>query len=171
VKYLLLCAYIGIIFVTNWCIERFGFVGVGFGLVAPAGVYAAGVALTLRDWLHELAGRWWVLLAIVTGAAFSWVISPSFAVASGVAFLASELADLAVYEPLRERQRYAALIVSNLCGAVVDSLLFLWLAFGSIQFWEGQVIGKMWTVLPAILLLWLWRHHLSERVAPRLAPA
>lgn len=156
--------YISTILLANWLIQRYGFVSVGFGLVAPAGVYAAGLSFSARDWLHELTGRWVVMAAIVAGAALSLFISPAFAVASGVAFLVSETCDLAVYTPLRERRKYTALIASNVVGSVVDSLLFLWLAFGSIRFWQGQVIGKCWTILPALALMWLWQHRLSLRV-------
>jgi uncharacterized PurR-regulated membrane protein YhhQ (DUF165 family) len=164
-------AYIGSIILANWLIKRYGFVPVGFGLVAPAGVYAAGVSFTARDWLHELTGHWFVVGAILIGASISWFISPAFAVASGVAFLVSESADLAVYAPLRERRRYTALIASNTIGAVIDSLLFLWLAFGSVEFWKGQVVGKCWTIVPAIALLWCWRHYLSIRLRPRESSA
>jgi uncharacterized PurR-regulated membrane protein YhhQ (DUF165 family) len=156
--------YISTILLANWLIQRYGFVSVGFGLVAPAGVYAAGLSFSARDWLHELTGRWFVMAAIVAGAALSWFISPAFAVASGVAFLVSETTDLAVYTPLRDRHKYKALIASNVVGSVVDSLLFLYLAFGSIQFWQGQVIGKCWTIIPALGIMWLWQYRLSLRV-------
>jgi len=102
----------------------------------------------------------------------SWLISPAFAVASGAAFLASETVDFAAYTFLRRRNRYAAVIVSNAVGSVIDSLLFLYLAFGSTRFWEGQVVGKLWTVIPAVVLLWLWRSRdLSERMRARRSPA
>ena len=35
-------------------------------------------------------------------------------------------------------------------GLVVDSLVFLWLAFGSLDFLAGQVIGKAWMVVLAL---------------------
>lgn len=153
--------YVGCIVGANWALARFGFVSVGFGLVAPAGVYFAGAALTARDVVQETTGRFVVLPLIAAGALLSWSIEPAFAVASGVAFLASELSDWAIYTPLRQRHRYAALAFSNTVGAVVDSWLFLWLAFGSLAHWQGLVVGKLWTVLPALALLWVWRHYVS----------
>ena len=48
------------------------------------------------------------------------------------AFLVSELADLAVYEPIRKRGWLPAVVASNIVGICVDSALFLWLAFGSL---------------------------------------
>lgn len=145
--------FVGTVFAANWAIERYGVVSVGFGLVAPAGVYFAGLAFTLRDVTHRTLGRWAVLAAILIGAGLSYLVSPRFALASAVAFLASELCDLAVYEPVRKRGWLPAVITSNVVGLVVDSTLFLWLAFGSLSFLTGQVVGKAWVTAGAVLLL------------------
>jgi hypothetical protein len=41
-------------------------------------------------------------------------------------------------------------------GLVVDSVVFLWLAFGDLAFLPGQVIGKAWMVLLALpAIAWL----------------
>src|SRR5918993_5650960 len=117
-----LVLYVATIFAANWAIATFGIVPVGFGLAAPAGVYFAGLAFTLRDLVQEQLGRTWTVLAILTGAAVSAVISPQFALASGVAFLLSELADFAVYSPLRRRNWLMAVALSNTVGLVADSI-------------------------------------------------
>jgi queuosine precursor transporter len=145
--------FVATIWVANWLISRFGVVNVGFGLVAPAGVYAVGVAFTLRDIVHRTLGPWAVMAAIVIGAGLSWLIAPQFALASGVAFLVSELSDLVVYTPLRERSWLGAVAVSNTVGLAVDSALFLSLAFGSLAFFWGQVVGKAWMTLLAVAVL------------------
>jgi hypothetical protein len=155
-----LAGYIATIFAANWLIEHVGIVNVGFGLMAPAGVFAAGLALTLRDVVQVTLGRLAVVAAILVGAALSYTVSPAFAVASGVAFLVSELADLAVYTPLERRSWLGAVGLSNTVGAVIDSMLFLWLAFGSLEFLAGQVVGKTWTTLAAIAILALIRPRL-----------
>jgi uncharacterized PurR-regulated membrane protein YhhQ (DUF165 family) len=149
----LLAAYIGTIFAANWALARFGVVPIGFGLAAPAGVFFAGLAFGLRDGVQETLGRRWTLLAIAVGAALSALVSRQFALASGVAFLLSETADMAVYTPLRRRHWAWAVIASNLAGDVVDSFLFLMLAFGSAAYWEGQVVGKWAMTLPVLALL------------------
>lgn len=156
---LYLVGYIATILAANWAIVRFGVVPVGFGLVAPAGVYFAGLAFTLRDLVQERFGRLWTLGAILTGAGLSVLISPEFALASGVAFLFSELADFAVYTPLRRRHWLGAVVASNTVGLIVDSMLFLSLAFGSFAFLPGQVVGKAWMTLLAVVLLWVWRRR------------
>jgi uncharacterized PurR-regulated membrane protein YhhQ (DUF165 family) len=159
-----LLAYIGVILGSNWAIQHYGVVGVGFGLVAPAGVYLVGVAFTLRDLTQRLLGRRWVIVAILVGALASWFVASSFAVASGAAFLVSETADLAVYTPL-ERRWLSAVVASNVVGAVVDSIVFLWLAFSSLAFLKGQVVGKLWMTVAAVVLLAALR-----RLVPSLAP-
>jgi queuosine precursor transporter len=156
------CAYIATVFLANWAIETFGFVSVGFGLAAPAGVYFAGLAFTLRDITHDTLGRTWVLVAIVAGALLSTFVSPQFAVASGAAFLLSELFDFAVYAPLRARHWMGAVVASNIVGLVADSILFLWLAFGSLAFLQGQVVGKAWMTVLAIPVLLFWRRRIGR---------
>lgn len=146
-------ALVSTVWFANYLIEHFGAVSVGFGLLAPAGVYAAGLAFVFRDVLHELAGRWVVAAAILAGAALSWWVSPAFAVASATAFLASEAADWFVYSPLRETQWTLAVVGSNIVGIVVDSVVFLSMAFGSLAFLPGQIVGKCWMTLAALAVL------------------
>lgn len=157
-----LAGYVGTILAANWAISQYGVIPVGFGQVAPAGVLFAGLAFTLRDLLHKAAGRWVTLAAIGAGAALSFVVaSPTLAVASAAAFGLSEVADMAIYEPLRQRQWLLAVGLSNTVGLVVDSALFLWLAFGSLGFFWGQVVGKGWMTLAAVVVLaagrWAYR--------------
>lgn len=159
--------FVGTVFAANYAVEHWGLVSVGFGLVAPAGVYFVGLAFTLRDIAHRAFGRGVVIGAIILGAGLSYWISDgvtlpgghmSLALASGLAFLLSEMADLAVYEPLRKRGWLPAVAASNAVGILVDSALFLWLAFGSLAFFWGQVVGKAWMTLLAIAFLaLLWR--------------
>lgn len=152
-----LVAYVLTIFAANLAIFFFGVIPIGFGLMAPAGVVFAGLAFSLRDAIHETLGRGHALAAILIGAALSATISGQLALASGLAFLISELADLAVYSPLRRRSWLAAVIVSNTVGTVVDSVLFLWLAFGSLDFLAGQVVGKTYSTALAVAAVLLWR--------------
>ena len=155
--------YIATILLANWAIQTFGLVPVGFGLMAPAGVYFAGVAFTFRDLAHDAIGRWWIVLAIAAGAGLSALVSPALAMASGLAFLLSEFADFAVYTPLRARGWLRAVTLSNIAGLVIDSALFLWLAFGSLAFLPGQIVGKLWMTVIAVALLWGVRRAVPER--------
>jgi queuosine precursor transporter len=156
-RYAWLALYIATILAANWALTAFGLVPVGFGLLAPAGVYLAGLAFTFRDLTQEQLGRGWTFGAIVVGAALSALLSPQLALASGTAFLVSETADLLVYTPLRRRHFLGAVALSNTVGLVLDSVLFLALAFGSLAFLPGQVVGKAWSTLVAVAFLWLAR--------------
>lgn len=139
------------VLVANWLVTNVGIVPVGFGLMAPAGVWAAGAAFTIRDSLHEEGGIRWVLAGILIGAVLSLIVADAdLAVASCTAFVVSELCDLAIYAPLRERHWLVGVALSNTIGSVVDSVLFLWLAFGSLNFLQGQVVGKWWVTAFAV---------------------
>lgn len=119
-------ALIGTVLLANWLVTRYGLIPAGFGLLVPAGTYAAGAALGLRDALHETGGLRWVLGAITAGAVLSATLgSGRIALASALAFGFSELADLAVYRPLRARRWRAAVAASNAAGALVDTVIFL----------------------------------------------
>ena len=134
--------FVGVVVAANWLTNQFGMVTV-FGLTATAGTWLAGFGFVARDALHEKAGRRWVLAAIAVGAVLSAVLSPRLAVASAAAFAVSELADWAVYSPLRRRGRVAAAIASNAVGAVVDTLLFLALAGFPLSGTLTQVVIKV----------------------------
>lgn len=161
IGYLALAAFAATIPAANWMIGHIGACGagpcvipVGFGLYAPSGVLMVGLALLLRDVVHDRLGALWAAGAIMAGAALSLLLAPpALALASGAAFLLSEGADMAVYAPLRRRRLILAVILSGIAGAIVDSALFLWLAFGSLDFIAGQVIGKAWMTLLAVPVL------------------
>jgi uncharacterized PurR-regulated membrane protein YhhQ (DUF165 family) len=157
-------AYVLTILAANYSLDRWGLVDIGPWLL-PAGTAFAGFAFVIRDGLHETKGRAWVFAAIAAGALLSWWTAPGFALASGVAFGLSELADWSVYEPLRRRRRVTAVVVSQAVGSVADSLLFLWLAFDSINGWATLAVGKWLVVLPfaAAMVVWRLRDRLPER--------
>lgn len=131
---------------------------VGFGLTAPSGVLVVGLAFVLRDLVQRRLGTLWAVAAIVVGAALSALLAPTaLVVASGVAFLISELADFAVYTPLQRKRLILAVFASSFVGLIIDSIAFLYLAFGSLDFLSGQVVGKTWMVLVALPFIWWLR--------------
>ena len=139
------------------------------GIMAPSGVLMIGAALVLRDLVQRRLGIGFGVGAILVGAAISAVVAPpALVAASAVAFLLSEFADFAVYTPLARRRLVLAVFASSLVGLVVDSIVFLWLAFGSLAFLEGQIIGKVWMVLLALPLIAYMRRR-DERLG--LTPA
>lgn len=143
---------------ANWLIMNVGqcseygpcLIQVGFGLMAPSGVLVIGAALVLRDMVQQELGPRWALAAIALGAALSGMFAaPQLVVASVLAFLVAELADMAVYTPLRKRGIWFAVLASGIAGAAVDSAIFLLVAFGSLDFIAGQIVGKVWASIAA----------------------
>jgi len=139
------------------------------GLMSASGVLMIGLALVLRDLVQRRLGVGLAAGAVLAGAVISaFLAPPALVIASAVAFLVSEFADLAVYTSLARRRFVAAVLASSLVGLVVDSILFLWLAFGSLEFLAGQIVGKTLMIvvsMPFVMLL----GRRDERVG--LAPA
>ncbi len=167
--YISLLGFVATIPAANWLIGNLGttcvpggpcLIPVGFGLMAPSGVLMIGLALVLRDMVQRQLGLAWAVGGIAVGAGLSWFVAPpALALASAAAFLFSELADTAVYTPLARRRLIPAVLASSLVGTVIDSTLFLWLAFGSVSLLPGMVLGKVWMVTLATAVLWLLRRR------------
>jgi uncharacterized PurR-regulated membrane protein YhhQ (DUF165 family) len=162
---------------ANWLIGNAGtkcipngpcLIPVAPGLMAPSGVTMIGIALVLRDLVQRRLGIGVVSAAIMVGAALSAVFAPpSLVIASTLAFLLSEMADLGVYTPLARRGLVVEVVASSMVGLVVDSIVFLWLAFGSLEFLTGQVVGKAWMVLLSIpFVMWLRRRDEKTGIEP-----
>jgi queuosine precursor transporter len=158
---------------ANWMIGNIGticvpkgpcLVPVAPGVMAPSGVLMVGAALVLRDLVQRRLGVEFGIGAIIAGAALSAGLAPpSLVLASATAFLLSEFADFAVYTPLARRRLVSAVVASSVAGLVVDSIVFLWLAFGSLDFLFGQILGKLWMVLLAIPFV-AWMRRRDERL-------
>ena len=158
---------------ANWLIGNAGsvcvpngpcLVPVWPGVMAPSGVLMVGLALVLRDLVQRRLGTLAGLGAIAVGTLISALLAPpAIVIASVSAFLLSELADFAIYTPLQRRRFLTAVFASGIVGLVVDSIVFLHLAFGNLDFLTGQVIGKAWMVVLAVPLMYLLRRR-DERL-------
>lgn len=156
---------------ANWMIQHVGtvcvpngpcLIPVAPGVMAPSGVLMIGAALVLRDIVQRLQGPLWALVAIGAGAIISLLLAPpALVVASGAAFLLGELADFAVFTPLQRRGLLLAVLASTAVGLVVDSMVFLTVAYDSLDYLAGQVVGKAWALLIAFPLV-----RLVRRVTP-----
>jgi uncharacterized PurR-regulated membrane protein YhhQ (DUF165 family) len=176
-KYAALIAYLATIPLANWFINNVGTqsfpegphtIPVGFGYQAPSGVLLIGIALLARDYVQEKFGKKNALIAIAAGIAISFFVNPDVATASAVAFAASEIVDFFVYTRIKRKSLTLAVIFSGVVGGIIDSFLFLRIAFGSTDFWQGQVIGKTWMALLGGLIIWGYR-ALSHRLHPQEA--
>lgn len=161
---LLAGSFLACIPVANWMIGNIGtvcvpngpcLIPVAPGVMAPSGVLLIGAALALRDALQETADRRVVLACVMMGAALSLLTSsPALAIASAIAFGVSELADFAVYDRLRRRSGWSAVLASGMVGAVVDSVLFSWIAFGAVKWAPGLIVAKIYA--SAVYAAWRW---------------
>ncbi len=169
--WLAFAGFLGLVPLANWMIGHIGtvcplggpcLVPVAPGLLAPSGVVTVGAALVLRDVVQRCLGVLCGLAAIIAGTLLSVLVAPgALVLASGVAFLLSELADFAVYTPLQRRRLLLAVLASACVGLTVDSIAFLALAFGSLHFLAGQIVGKLWAVLVSTPFI-----RLLRRIAP-----
>lgn len=156
--------YLATVVGANWLTAEYGLVPIGLGLSATAGTYAAGLAFVARDAVQDAAGRLAVLGCLALGGVLSWILStPALAVASVAAFALSELADMAVYTPLRRRGYVRAALASNLLGAVVDTLVFLQLAGFGLSGVPGQLAGKAYATGVVVGLVVIARAFLRHR--------
>ncbi|NTA10423.1 VUT family protein [Agrobacterium tumefaciens] len=161
--FLMVAAFAATVPAANWLIGNIGTVcipqgpcllPVGFGLTAPSGVLVIGLTLVFRDMVHEAGGAKAAIAAIFIGGILSaFFAPPALVLASVLAFVLAELADMFVYSPLREKRLGLAVFASGAVGASVDSAVFLMLAFGSLEYVEGQVVGKLWMSLLAFAFI------------------
>lgn len=171
-------ALLAAVVAANYVTSRYGFIPVGFGLHATAGTIFAGMALAFRDAIQDTLGKAATLVVITVAAGVSYFIaSPAIAIASAVAFAVAELLDFAVYTPLRNKstlgdRRWAtAVLASGIVGAVVDTVIFIGIAFGAAAVGGvlvGQLVGKMWANL-AYLIAGALTAARARKVANRYA--
>ena len=163
---------------ANWMIGHVGtvcrpqspcLVPVAPGLMAPSGVLMIGLALVLRDIVQRRLGsrRRSRPSSPARRSPPSWLRRPSWSPRPRPFSCRSWPTSL-VYTPLQRRSFVLAVVLSSLVGLVVDSTVFLYLAFGSLDFLLGQIVGKAWMVLLAIPFVW-WLRERDRRLG--LAPA
>ncbi len=75
--------FVGTVWFANWLLARYGVVPIGFGLSAPAGVFAVGLAFTLRDIVHRTLGRAAVIACIALGCLLAYLIEANTTIPGG----------------------------------------------------------------------------------------
>ncbi|KJF17576.1 hypothetical protein [Acidithrix ferrooxidans] len=173
--------YVFVIGGSNWMIGHVGkaipgahVLPVGFGLMAPSGVYLAGAAFVARDVLQRVTGTKVGILAIIVGALVSTLVSSAhLAFASGATFLLSESCDFLIYTPLQSKNFPFAVLASGIVADVVDSVVFLTLAGIPLSLaLGGQLLGKFWVMLSGALIAgWLRRFRVFSIPARTLRGA
>jgi queuosine precursor transporter len=166
-------AYVGLVVLANWLASKY-VVSVGFGYLAPAGVFAIGAVLVLRDWIQQLTNLRISLALVYVAGLLSWVVGNAagwtslqrIAVASVVAFTISETVEALVFTPLRRRSLTLGVALSATVGNGLDSFVFLQIAFGSQEFFVGQFVGKSWMVIAGTVLTLMRRRIVPAAARP-----
>ena len=152
--------YVALVILANWLASAY-IVHVPFTpYLAPAGVFAIGAILVMRDWLQQLGGLWKTMPLVYAAGLISWGVGDlagwtslqKIAVASVIAFTVSETVEAVVFTPIRNRSLTLGVALSSTAGLAIDSWLFLTLAFGSLAFFWGQFFGKLEMVLVGVAL-------------------
>jgi len=166
-------AFVATVYFANWLVNRYGPIRVWpTDLLAPAGVYVVGLAFLLRDTIQRLAGQWLALALIAVGTGLTFLfVDHRLAGASAAAFAVSEVLGLAIFLTLGGNVGGpvilgGAVVAASLVAAAIDSVLFLWIAFGNLAFFEGQFIAKIMVVALAIPFVFF-----ARRTFPKPVPA
>ncbi|MFF1608861.1 VUT family protein [Amycolatopsis sp. NPDC058278] len=143
--------YVGVILTTNVAATTGATLDLAL-LTIPVGAVCAGAVLEIQDHVHEAFGPRGVAAAIGCGTGLPWLLgSPAATTASALAFLLSETIDAYIYARLmRRRSQALAMMGSNAAGLVVDSVVFVPLAFGTWAPLTGQVVSKAFATAIAV---------------------
>ena len=140
------------IILANLLVHWFGLVNFA-GLVFPAGAVMVGLTFSFRDLVQRKYGKWQCWIWMIVASVITYLFNQQLAVASVSAFLVAETVDWAIYTwlPGSFRKR---LVMSNLLGTPLDSIVFVTLAFGlNWQAIVGQTIVKFISSLAVLLFL------------------
>jgi len=73
-----------------------------------------------------------------------WVATPRIALASGLAFLSAQLADIYVFDRLRDQRWWRAPLLGGVAGAMLDTFMFFSVAFaGTGIHWVALLFGDL----------------------------
>lgn len=172
--------FVATVYIANWLVDHYGPIRVWpTTLLAPAGVYVVGLAFLLRDTIQRFGGQMLALALIAAGTLLSVLVSPALALASGLAFAASEVAGLAVFwlaggNRGGSLQLGWAVILASVTAAAIDSYVFLSLAPTFIPgvdnvsaFFKGQFVAKLSVVALAVPFILIARRRYPAPAAAR----
>jgi queuosine precursor transporter len=113
---------------------QFPFTHFGLGELLTWGAFTYPVAFLVTDLANRRFGPGAARHVVVVGFAVAvilsvWLATPRIAIASGSAFLAAQLLDVAIFDRLRRNAWWQPPLVSSLVGSVLDTVLFFSLAF------------------------------------------
>jgi len=127
--------YLGSILLANWLVITYHLIGSGqeimpwLPITFPAGAAVIGLTFSARDFVQRKYGHLWSWVWMIVATIITALFNKKFAFASGAAFLTSEALDWLIYT-ITKRPFSQRIILSNLIGTPVDSVVFVCIAFG-----------------------------------------
>ena len=142
-------AYIGLVVLVNIGFSYVPMVDLGFGLFSPMAILV-GFIFVIRDFAQRDSGHY-VLVAMALATLLSFIMADPFvAVASALAFGASELTDWGIYTATK-KPFHQRVLVSSLISTPIDTAVFLLMISG----FTGGTFGLMIaSKMLAALLIW-----------------
>jgi uncharacterized PurR-regulated membrane protein YhhQ (DUF165 family) len=138
-----LAAMIVVVLASNWLVQF----PINDALTWGAITYPFSFLIT--DLTTRLHGPVRARRVVVAGFAVAvllsiWLATPRIALASGAAFLCSQLLDIQVFHRLRAGSWWRAPLVSSTLGSILDTALFFSLAFaGTAMPWVTLALGDL----------------------------
>jgi len=138
-----------------------------FGNWLTWGAFTYPFVFLVTDLVNRLHGpaaaRKVVLAGFATGLACSFagtqiegafgpLVSLRVAIASGTAFLAAQLVDVAIFDRLRAGAWWRAPLVSTLVASLLDTALFFSIAFSAGLAWIAPTVDVAWANEPVPIL-------------------
>lgn len=116
--------YIATVIVCNAFYEYMPTINLGALGATGTGALAIGLVFVFRDYAQRVLGHWVLLcMAIATGLSFV-LADPYVAVASALAFAASELCDWLLFT-ITKKPFHQRVLFSSLASTPVDTVVFL----------------------------------------------
>jgi queuosine precursor transporter len=144
--------YLSGIVAANILVHTFGIIQIG-ALMLPAGAVMIGLTFSFRDMVQQRHGKWQCWIWMFVASAITLLFNPQLALASVSAFLIAEFLDWAIFT-FSGGTFQRRLVLSNLIGTPVDSLVFVTLAFGF--YWPaiwGQTLVKFASSLIVLIAM------------------
>ena len=116
-------AYVLMILVVNMGFSYVPLIETPIGMLSPM-AFVVGSIFVLRDYAQRAIGHW-ILAGMLIGAILSYALADPFvAVASVLAFIASEGTDWALYT-ITKKPFYKRVWISSLLSTPIDTAVFL----------------------------------------------
>ncbi|HVK51023.1 MAG TPA: queuosine precursor transporter [Pseudoxanthomonas sp.] len=135
------------------------------------GAFSYPLSYLVTDVVNRLVGPGLARRVVVVGFVLAvlcsiWLATPRIALASGAAFLFSQLTDIEVFNRLRRQRWWVAPLSSNTLAACLDTLLFWGIAFvGVSEHWLSWAVGDLMVKLAMAILVILPFRLLTRRKA------